>query len=187
VSPDDPGPVRLPLAKDFLRIAAWLGLRGVIGAVGVIVGLQTPGVIGMAVVVVGSAVLMYVAALVVHVLTIRLELYPDEAHAASALTRRRYRLARGPITRLHIPPRRGSFATQLGGFGVELGLGRTSGGESIDVLRFSAGSSVIMIPCTGVRLAVAPASEESLIRSLTAAASHRPADPSASRRGRGDG
>ena len=166
-------PLRVGLARDGIRLAAWLGVRGAIGVVGLIVGLQTPGMIGTAVTIVGTGVLLYVLGLAIHVITVRIELYPDELHVVSSLIRRRYRLARGAITRMQVGARRGSFGTQLGGFGVEVGLGRASGGEAVDVVRLAPRSSVIMVPCEGPRLAIAPSSEESLIDALESATGGR--------------
>ncbi len=155
-----------------MRLGLWLGVRAVIAAVALVVGSQTAGGIGTAVVVTSIAVLGYVALLALHVTTLRLEVVPDELHLRSALLRRTYRLARGAVTRLHVPPR-GFFGTQLGGFGVEVGFGRMQSGEEVDVVRLSPGESLIVVPTTGRRLALRPADDEALIRALLEAATGR--------------
>lgn len=50
----------------------WLLLRLVIGEVGIIVGLQVPGVFGTATLVVGSVVLVYTTVLAAIVLSLRI-------------------------------------------------------------------------------------------------------------------
>lgn len=163
---------RVALAKDRLRLGAWLGLRGGVAAIALAVGSQTAGGIGTAVVVASVVVLGYVAVLALHVGTVRLEVIPHEIGVRSALLRRTYRLARGPVTRLHVP-KRGVFGTQLGGFGMEVGFGRTPAGEEVDVVRLSATESLIVVPTTGRRLAVRPADEEDLVEALLEAAPAR--------------
>lgn len=163
-------PLRVTLARDPARILVWLGIRLVVGEIGLIVGLNTPGNIGTAVAIAGAAVLAYVALLALHVLSLRLEIHPGEVHVASALTRRRYPMRQGPVTRMRIQPRRGFFGTQLGGFGLELGDGRGPADEAIDVVRLSPVASMIVIPSTSTRLAVAPASDNKLLRALRAGA-----------------
>ncbi len=158
--------IRIPLARDPARILAWLGVRLVIAEVGIVVGLQTPGAIGIAVTTAGLAVLVYVVLLSLHVLSVRLELRPGEVHLASALVRRRYVLDRGPVTRMRVPPRKGIFGTQLGGFGIEIGLGRAPSQESVQVMRLAPVDSLIVIPSRPVRLAVVPLSERRLLHAL---------------------
>lgn len=163
-------PLRVGLARDPTRLIGWLGVRLVIGEVGLVVGLQSPGSIGIAVTVAGAAVLLYVLLLALHVLSLRLEIQPGMIVVASVLVRRRYPLRHGAVTRMQVEPRRGFFGTQLGAFGVEIGLGRAPSDESVDVVRLSPVASMIMIPSTETRLAVAPASERVLLRALQLAA-----------------
>lgn len=139
------------------------------------VGLQTPGAIGVAVIIAGIAVLAYVALLALHVLSLRLEVRPDEVRVASVLVRRRYPLQDGPVTRLRVEPRKGIFGTQLGGFGIEIGLGRSPAKEALDVVRLAPISTVIVIPTAPARLAVVPSSERTLVRALERAARALPA------------
>ena len=148
----------------------WLGFRLVVGEIGIVVGIRAPGAIGVAVTAAGVAVVLYVTLLALHVLSLRLEVHPGEVRVSSVLVRRRYRLVRGTVTRMEAPPGRAMFGTQLGGLGLEVGLGRASPNESVDVIRLAPVRTMIMIPSDGNRLAVAPSSERRLLRALQAAA-----------------
>jgi hypothetical protein len=164
-------PIRVALARDPARIIAWLGVRLIVGEIGLIVGLQTPGSIGTAVTIAAVAVLGYVVLLSVHALSLRVDLHPGEIHVRSFVVRRRYRLSPEPISQMQVRARAGFFGTQIGGFGIELGLGRITTEESVEVLRLSPVASVIIVPCVGTRLAVAPLSERALVRAVRAALS----------------
>ena len=163
-------PVRIALARDPARLLLWLGFRLIVGEIGIVVGLRAPGAIGLAVTAAGIAVLLYVILLAVHVLSLRLEVHPGEVRVASVLVRRRYRLGRGPVKRITAPKGRALFGTQLGGLGLEIGVGRAATDESVDVIRLAPVGSMIMIPAQGNRLAVAPSSERRLLLALQAAA-----------------
>ena len=163
-------PTRVALARDPARLLLWLGFRLVVGEIGIVVGIRAPGVIGVAVTVAGIAVLVYVTLLALHVLSLRLEVHPGEVRVSSVLVRRRYRLVRGAVTRMKAPAGHAVFGTQLGGFGLEIGLGRAGMDEFVDVIRLAPVPSMIMIPSHGNRLAVAPSSERRLLVALQAAA-----------------
>ena len=113
-------------------------------------------------------VLAYVALLAIHVLSLRVEVFPGEVHVAALPIRRRYHLTGERPTRLHPPPAQGWFSTQLGGFGVEIGLGRLREQEIV-VVRLAPRTDVVVIPCVEARLAIAPSSDERLIRAVEAA------------------
>jgi hypothetical protein len=118
----------------------------------------------------GTAVSAYVVLLTAHVITARVDVLPDELHVTSLVWRRRYRLARGPVTRLHVPQRFGFFAAQLSGFGIEMGEGRTDRGEPVDVVRLSPGGTLILVPTVGRRVAIKVADEDRLVAALRWAA-----------------
>ncbi len=163
-------PAQVALARDPARILLWLGVRLVIAEIGIAVGLQAPGTIGLAVTLAGGAVLAYVILLTFHVLSLRIQVHPGEVLLWSVIVRRRYRLAPGIITRMKAMPGRAAFGTQLGAFGIEIGLGRATAGESVNVVRLAAVKTMIIIPVVGTRLALAPSSERILLRALRAAA-----------------
>lgn len=153
-----------------------------IAEIGLVVGLQTPGTIGVAVTLAGVTVLCYVVLLTLHVLSLRLEIRRGEVRVASVLVRRRYPVRPGPVTRLRVEPRKGIFGTQLGGFGIEIGLGHSPSAESVDVVRLAPVSSLIVVPSSPTRLAVVPSSERTLLRALELAAEE--IGPDATRVGR---
>jgi hypothetical protein len=163
-------PARIGLARDPARLLLWLGFRLIVAEIGIVVGIRAPGAIGVAVTLAGVAVLLYVILLALHVLSLRLEVHPGEVRVSSVLVRRRYPLVRGRVTRLQSPKGRAAFGTQLGAFGLEIGLGRATPDESVDVIRLAPVQSMIMIPSHANRLAVAPSSEQRLLRALQAAA-----------------
>jgi hypothetical protein len=163
-------PIRVALARDPIRIIAWLGVRLVVAEVGLVVGTQTPGAIGLAVTLAGVAVLGYVILLTLHVLSLRLEIHPGEVRVTSILVRRLYPVQAGAVTRLRVEPRKGIFGTQLGGFGIEIGAGRTPAAESVDVVRLAPVATLVLIPTRPARLAVVPSSQRSLVRALELAA-----------------
>jgi hypothetical protein len=147
--------------------------------VGLIVGLQTPGAIGVAVIGASVAVLAYVILIAVHALSLHLEILPGEVHVASLLVHRGYHVAGAP-ERMATPRRRGVFDTRIGSYGIELGLGRIEGRAEIEVVRLSPEASVVLIPCREGQLAVAPSSESRLFGALARAARGQEGDPSAS-------
>ena len=128
-------------------------------------GLGTPGSIGLAVTIAASVVMAYVVLLALHVLSLRIEIRPGEVRVASILVRRRYRLEPGEVTRLEVEPRRGVFGTQLGAFGVEIGAGR-SHGEPVDVVRLAPVPTTLLLPTRPRRLAVVPSSRAKLVQAL---------------------
>ena len=165
-------PRTVALARDPGRLIAWLLVRIAIGEIGLVVGLNTAGTIGQLVTAVSILVLVYVAVLALHVLSLRIKIYPDEIHAAAIPFHRRYRLTDEPALRLHPPPARGWFRTQLGGFGIELGLGRVRE-EELMVIRLAPQVDVVLVPCRETRLAIAPSSRERLLQALEDAATVR--------------
>lgn len=167
-------PIVVPLARDPLRLIGWLLIRIAVGEVGLVVGLHTPGSIGTLVTFASVVVLVYVALLSIQVLSLRIEVYPGEIHAAAWPIRRRYRLIGVAATRLRVPPRQGWFGTQLGSFGIEVGAGMIRGGERVHVFRLAPTSSVVLVPTIDAPLAIAPASEERLMRALAAASTLAP-------------
>jgi len=151
--------------RDPTRIIFWLLVRLAVAEVALVIGLHTPGSIGIAVVVAATIVLVYVVLLAIHVLSLRLEIRPAEVRVASLLVRRRYELDPGPVRRLHVEPKRGVFGTQLGAFGVEIGAGHYDD-ELVDVVRLAPVATTLVLPTRPRRLAVVPSSASALFRAL---------------------
>ena len=137
-----------------------------VAEVALLVAVGTSGMIGMAVMVVGLVVLLYAIGLALHVLSLRLLVTDTTLELRSMLVRRRHRRSDGIASRLPVPAGKGAFHTVLGGFGIELGRGRTATAEAVEVVRLAPLGSVVMIPCEDSRLAVAPASERALLLAL---------------------
>ena len=157
------------LARAPVPILVWLGMRVFIGEVAVIVGLNPPGSIGPAVLVVGALVLLYGATLAIHVLTLRLIVLPGRVVVRSALFRRRYELVSPGAQRHPTPVGHGAFGTVLGTLGIELGRGHTESGRALEVIRLAATDSIVLIPCRNATLAVVPSSERALLSAIARA------------------
>ena len=158
-------PIRVLPDRDPARIILWLVLRLAVAEIALVIGLRTGGTIGLALMLAGGIVLAYVIFLALHVLSLRIEIWPGEVRIASLLVRRRYVLHDGLVSRIRVEPRRGVFSTQLGGFGIEIGAGVASG-EPVDVVRLAPVASTLMLPTRPRRLAVVPSSESALRQAL---------------------
>ena len=159
-------PMEIALARNPALLLAWLGMRLFIAEIALIVGLEASGTIRLTVLVVSAVVLAYATLLAIHALSLRLLIFPQEVRVSSHLLRRRYLLGPGEATRHQVSPKRGAFNSQLGNFGIELGRGRMPSGEPVDIVRLAPLPSVIVIPCAGILLAVAPSSERALLTAL---------------------
>ncbi|MGI8657774.1 MAG: hypothetical protein ACR2K4_03250 [Candidatus Limnocylindria bacterium] len=162
-------PIVVRLARDPFRLIGWLLFRLAVGEIGAVVGLSTPGILGTTVTIASTAVLLYVAALSVHVLSLRIEVHPGEVHAVAWPVRHRYRVAGGHAERFRSPLKRRSFGTALGSFGLEIGPGLIGGRDEVDVIRLDPAASIVLVRAGATRLAIAPSSEAQLRRALQAA------------------
>lgn len=158
--------MEIALARDPAMLLAWLGMRLFIAEIALIVGLESTGAIRLTVLVLSAVVLGYATLLAIHALSLRILIFPEEVLVSSHILRRRYRLEPGDATRHQVAPKRGAFKSQLGSFGIELGRGRMPSGEPVDIVRLAPLSSVIVIRCVSILLAVAPSSERALLTAL---------------------
>jgi len=156
----------IALARAPVPLIAWLGVRLFVAEVALIVAGTTPGMIGLAVMAVGIIVLLYAIGLALHVLSLRLFVSDRSLELKSMLFRRSHRRSGAVVRRQRITAGQGAFHTVLGGFGIELGRGRTADGEEVEVIRLAPLGSVVIIPCDGIQVAVAPASERALLLAL---------------------
>lgn len=166
-------PIEIALARDPALLLAWLGMRLFVAEIALIVGLESAGTIQLMVLALSAVVLGYATLLAIHVLSLRLLVFPEEVRVSSHLLRRRYRLGPGDATRYKVPRKRGAFKSQLGSFGIELGRGRLQSGEPVDIVRLAPLPSVIVIRCVSILLAVAPSSERALLTALKKAQQSR--------------
>ncbi len=128
-------------------------------------GFEVPDLLGAALVTAGALVLAYAMVLGLFFATVRAELHPDELHVVSALRRRRYRLVRGPITRM-APRKRRLIDAQLSFLGVMLGRAEVSGERLAGILALGPAEYLVTIPTADGRLALALQSEEELVAAL---------------------
>ena len=160
-----PRPVQVALARAPVPLILWLGMRLFVAEIALVVAVHTPGTIGAAVMVVALIVLAYAVFLAIHVLSLRLFVSPAAIEVRSLIWRRRYRRAGAP-RRYPVPPGRGAFGTTLGALGIELGRGRMPSGEVVEVIRLAPLDSIVLVPCEGILLAIAPSSERALRQAL---------------------
>jgi hypothetical protein len=162
-------PIRLPLARDRWRMAALVGLRAAVGALGLATGIRTTGTIGIAVLAVSITVLAYVPVLALWLGTLPAEIRVGQLDLVWALRRQSYPLVPGPITRLRPAERgKGALEASFRGFGIAAGNGQLDR-EPLTVLRLSHGRPLIAVPTRRGRVAIAPADEGRYVAALTEA------------------
>lgn len=163
-------PVRIRLAKDPLRIAAVIALRGIVGGLGLWTGWVTTGVIGTVVLAAGALVTAYALVLAAWAVSVHIEVRPGQVELDWWLRRNRHALARGHITRLR-PARRGTgrLRAPFHTLGLQLGPGRLGPVEHLTILRLARDATLITIPTEVGRLALAPANPQALVNALLAA------------------
>jgi hypothetical protein len=162
-----PRPRPVALFRSPIRLVLAAGIRAAVGGLAVWTGLGIPGLLGTALIAAGSTVLVYAAILSLFFATVRLEIGPAEIQVAWALGRFRYRLRRGPLTRL-APRRRRLVDAQLSFLGLELGGAKLAGEQLAGVLALGPAPALIAIPTDAGRLALAPRTEDELLDALRA-------------------
>jgi hypothetical protein len=129
---------------------------------------------GFALVGVGAVVAFIGLALMVVLLSARLDVEESAVHVSWVGGGRRYVLSPGPVTRVRL---RGQNASRLrvisGAFGWGLGRAVLRGEERIHIVRLARTSTAILIPTDRGRLAIAPAHDEQLLEALSRAAHAR--------------
>lgn len=153
-----------------MRLLVVVGLRALIGAAAVLTGQTAPGTEGTVLRIAGAIILGYAALLALYLASLRLEARPGELRLHSLFGTRRYRLARGTVTRLWLPRSwRSPLGAQITGLGVRIGQGKLKGEKLVGVVALDRSATLLMVPAVGGRLAVAAASEDELLTALAAA------------------
>jgi hypothetical protein len=166
----DQGPWPIRLKRSPMRLLLVVGLRAGIGVVGIATASRSPGAIGIVLTITGLIVLGYSLLLGLHLATLRLEARRGELRLSSVFGGRSYRLRKGELRRRRLPASwRSPLEARVGGLGVSLGSGVLEGEALVGVIALDRSATLIMVPVTGGRLAVAPASEEELLAALAAA------------------
>jgi hypothetical protein len=156
---------RVRLVRSPLRLAVVVGLRAAVGLVAVTTGLGAPGTLGAALLVAGAAILVYAAGMTLFFATVRVELDRSEIHVVWALSRRRYQLRRGPVTRM-APRKRRLIDAQIRFPGLMLGRATVADERLAGILALGSTEHLIAIPTAEGRLALGIESEDELLAAL---------------------
>lgn len=123
---------------------------------------------------IAGGLVLAAAAIVLRVLSIRLDVEEAAVRLHWLGGERRYRLAPGPVTRVRLV---GENASQLRArsrwLGWSLGRARLREEEDIEIVRLAPTATVILVPTERGRLGIAATSEEQLIDALSRAARAR--------------
>lgn len=165
---DSSWPIRLK--RRPMRLLAVVGVRALIGGAAMLTGQTAPGTEGTVLRIAGAIILGYAALLGLYLASLRLEARPGELLLHSLFGTRRYRLARGTVTRLWLPRSwRSPLKAETSGLGVRIGQGELKGEKLVGVVALDRSATLLMVPAVGGRLAVAAASEDELLTALAAA------------------
>jgi hypothetical protein len=170
------GPIaRVALARSLPRLLALpfllFALSGAAIAGGLIV---VPPPAGFALVGIGAVVAMIGLALMVMVLSVRLEVEEAAIRVTWIGGARSFTLSPGPVTRVRLRgPNASRVRVRSGPFGWGLGRAVLRGEEAIQIVRLAPTRTAILVPTDRGRLAIAPARDEELLEALSRAARAR--------------
>jgi hypothetical protein len=129
---------------------------------------------GFALVGVGAVAAFIGLALMVVLLSVRVDVEESAVNVSWVGGGRRYVLSPGPVTRVRL---RGQNASRLriisGAFGWGLGRALLRGEERIHIVRLARTPTAILVPTDRGRLAIAPSRDEELLEALSRAAHAR--------------
>lgn len=158
------------LARDRVRLFAAPALFLLISAGSVAGGLLVGGPAGISLVAIGGLAALAAAYLAALVSSYRLQVEPGALKLRWLGGERRYRLLRGPVTRVVV---RGAQAAALhprfGALGWAVGPAVLRGEEPIELIRLSGSPGLILVPTDRGRLAIAARAENDLLSALTSA------------------
>lgn len=158
------------LARDRVRLFAAPALFLLISAGSVAGGLLIAGPAGISLVAIGGLAALAAAYLAALVSSYRLQVEPGALKLRWLGGERRYRLIRGPVTRVVV---RGAHAAALhprfGALGWAVGPAVLRGEEPIELIRLSGSQGLILVPTDRGRLAIAARAENDLLAALTSA------------------
>jgi hypothetical protein len=171
----------IALARNTLRVLAVPGLLVVLGLALAGLGLGLVGeATGLAMAVLGAIVGIGGALLALRAMTVQLFVEVDYLHLKAIGLDRRYHLAPGQLSRLATTgPRRVKLGAALPGTPRLTSHAALPAGERIEVIRFGATPSVVLVPTEGGRVAVAARSESELVEALMVASHTRAMRPAA--------
>ncbi|MEP7041371.1 MAG: hypothetical protein ABI864_07320 [Chloroflexota bacterium] len=156
------------LARDRVRLFVAPVVFLLIATAAVFGGLLVRGPGGISLIAVGGLAALVAAYLVALVSSYRLLVEPGVLRLVWLGGERRFRLVRGPVTRVAV---RGENAASLtprfGGFGWAVGPAMLRGDEPIELIRLSRLPPLIVAPTDHGRLAIAAAVESDLLAAMT--------------------
>jgi hypothetical protein len=130
--------------------------------------------VGFALIAIGALLGALGLALMVTLLSVRLDVGESAVQVSWIGGSRSYVLSPGPVTRVRL---RGANASRLrvrsGAFGWAVGRAVLRGEEPIHIVRLAPTATAILVPTDRGRLAIAPASDEDLLDALSRAARAR--------------
>jgi hypothetical protein len=166
---------RVELARSLPRLLAapfvsFAGAGAAIAA-GLLV-IQPP--IGFGLVAVGGVLALVGLALMVVLLSVRLEVEESAVHVTWIGGGRVHLLSQGPVTRVRLSgPTASRLRVQSGVFGWGLGRAVLRDEERIEIVRLARTPTAILVPTDRGRLAIAPARDDVLLDALSKAAHAR--------------
>lgn len=156
------------LARDRARLFVAPAVFILIAAAAVFGGLLVRGPGGISLIAVGGLAALVAAYLAALVSSYRLLVEPGVLRLVWLGGERRYRLVRGPVTRVAVRGENAAaLAPRFGGFGWAVGPAMLRGDEPIELIRLSRRPPLIVAPTDHGRLAIAAAVETDLLAAMT--------------------
>ena len=170
-----PSIARVKLARSLSRLLAVPFLIFVFAGAAIVGGLLVvPPPVGFVLIAIGGVLGALGLALMVTLLSVRLDVGESAVQVSWIGGSRSYVLSPGPVTRVRL---RGANASRLrvrsGAFGWAVGRAVLRGEEPIHIVRLAPTATAILVPTDRGRLAIAPASDEDLLDALSRAARAR--------------
>ena len=170
-----PSIARVKLARSLPRLLAVPFLIFLFAGAAIAGGLVVvPPPVGFVLIAIGGVLGALGLALMVTLLSVRLDVGESAVQVSWIGGNRSYVLSSGPVTRVRL---RGANASRLrvrsGAFGWALGRALLRGEEPIHIVRLAPTATAILVPTDRGRLAIAPASDEDLLDALSRAARAR--------------
>jgi len=166
---------RVKLARSLPRLLAVPLVSFVVAGTAIAAGLLViPPPIGFALVAVGAVLALVGLALMVVLLSVRLDVEESAVQVSWTGGARVYLLSQGPVTRVRLSgPTASRLRVQSGAFGWALGRAVLRDEERIQIVRLARTPTAILVPTDRGRLAIAPARDEDLLDALSKAAHAR--------------
>ena len=171
-----PSIARVKLARSLPRLLAVPFILFLLAGAGIAAGVLgvTPSPASFAIIAIGGVLGAIGLALMVTLLSVRLDVGESAVQVSWIGGSRLYVLSPGPVTRVRL---RGPNASRLrvrsGAFGWSLGRAVLRGEEPIHIVRLAPTATAILVPTDRGRLAIAPTRDEDLLDALSRAARAR--------------